>query len=373
MALVFWLSFAGVFYAYLGYPLVLLGWRRVRARPVRRDPDARPTVSIVLPVYNEATHLAARLAELCALRYPADRLEILVVSDGSDDGSDEIVRAAATHDVRLRLLRVEERKGKGNAVNRGVAAARHEILVFIDAGIQLEPDALKRIVAPFADPEVSCVSGEDRIPGFSGEGLYGRYELFLRRAESSIHSLVGVSGSFYAQRRAVCPVFPEGIAPDFVAALHAVRGGHRAIGEESAVGYMGAARSHRDEFRRKVRTLLRGMAALRAYADLLDPTRAGVFAFFLWSHKVMRWLVPFFLLAMAGANLALWRDPAYAAIGVAHLLFYGIGALALVGVGTGTKAGKFAGYFLNVNAAIAVAWAQFLRGHRQELWAPTKR
>jgi glycosyltransferase involved in cell wall biosynthesis len=369
----FWLAFAGTWYAYVGYLLVLLVWRALRPRPVRSDRAARPSLSIVLPVYNEAGHLAQRLRDLAALDYPADKLELIVVSDGSDDGSDAIVLAAGEADPRIRLLRVPQRKGKGNALNTGVAQARHEVLVFIDASIQLEPDALTAIVAPFADPAVSCVSGEDRIRGFSGEGLYGRYELFLRRCESDIHSLVGVSGSFYAQRRASCPSFPEGLAPDFVAALHAVSLGHRAVGEESATGWMGAVESHQDEFRRKVRTLLRGMAALRTYAHLLDPRRAGVFALFLWSHKVMRWLVPFFLVAMLVANAALLREPLYAVIGVLHGLFYAVGLLALLGVGQRTRAGKFAGYFLNVNAAIAVAWWQFLRGRRQEVWAPSRR
>lgn len=373
MAIVFWLALGGVWYAYLGYALLLLLLRRPLADPVHRDPAARPGVSIVLPVHNEAAHLADRLRDLLALEYPPERLELVVVSDGSDDGSDEILRDAAARDPRIRALRVAERRGKGNALNVGVAAAHNPILLFVDASIRLEPGALAAIVAPFADPRVSCVSGEDRIAGFSGEGLYGRYELFLRRCESEIHSLVGVSGSFYAQRRVHCPEFPEGLAPDFVAALHAVRGGHRALGEETAVGWMKAVGSHRDEFRRKVRTLLRGMAALRAYADLLDPRKSGVFALFLWSHKVLRWLVPFGLATMLAANAALLRHPVYAVIGVLHAAFYGIGLLALAGIGARTRAGKFAGYFLNVNAAIAVAWWQFARGRRQELWAPSRR
>ena len=273
MEFLFWVAFGGVWYAYIGYPLVLIAWRRVRPHPVRRDRSAHPSISIVLPVYNEAAQLSQRLRDLTALAYPADKLELIVVSDGSDDGSDEIVRDAGTADPRIRLLRVAERRGKGNALNSGVAGARHDIVVFMDAGIRLEPGALMAIVSPFADPAVSCVSGEDRIEGFSGEGLYGRYELFLRRCESDIDSLVGVSGSFYAQRRALCPSFPGGLAPDFVAVLHAVSRGYRAVGEESATGWMGAVESHRDEFSRKVRTLLRGMAALRAYAHLLDPRR----------------------------------------------------------------------------------------------------
>jgi glycosyltransferase involved in cell wall biosynthesis len=373
MEIVFWLAFLGTWYAYMGYPLLLLAWRRVGARPVRRDPSNRPSLSIVLPVHNEARHLAHRVGELAGLEYPADRIELVIVSDGSDDGSDDIVRAAAERDPRIHLVRVEGRRGKGNALNAGVAGARNEVIVFVDAGIELDRGALSAIVAPFADPTVSCVSGEDRIRGFSGEGLYGRYEMFLRRCESEIHSLVGASGSFYAMRRSACPPFPEGLAPDFLAVLHTVSGGARAVSEETATGWMGALESHRDEFRRKVRTLLRGMAALRAYSHLLDPRRAGAFAVFLWSHKVMRWLVPFFLVGMLVANVLLLRAPLYAVIGVLQGSFYAVGLLALAGLGQRTAAGKFAGYFLNVNAAIAVAWSQFLRGRRQEIWAPSQR
>ncbi len=373
MKAVFWLAFLGTWYAYVGYALLLAAWRRVGARPVRRDPLVRPTISVILPVHNEARHLANRLGELTALEYPSDRLELVIVSDGSTDGSDEIVAAAAARDPRIRLVRIDDRRGKGNALNAGVAAARHEVFVFIDAGIALEPRAIVNIVAPFADPTVGCVSGEDRIRGFSGEGLYGRYEMALRRGESAIHSLVGASGSFYAMRRAATPVYPEGQAPDFVAVLHTVSRGMRAVSEESATGWMGALDSHADEFRRKVRTLLRGMAALAAYAHLLNPRRAGVFALFLWSHKLMRWLVPFFLVAMLVANAMLLAEPLYRWIGASQAAFYAVGALALAGVGTRTKAGKFAGYFINVNAAIALAWGQFLRGRRQEIWAPSQR
>lgn len=373
MAYVFWIAFAGVWYAYFGYPIVLLVWRRLRPRPVRSDPSSRPSVSIVLPVHNEAAHLAERLRDLTTLRYPRDMLEMIVVSDGSDDGSDDIVLEAAERDARIRLERVPERGGKGNALNLGIASAQHEIILFIDAGLRLEPDALIAIVGPFADADVSCVSGEDRISGMSGEGLYGRYELFLRRCESDVSSLVGVSGSFYAQRRAHCPTFRSGLAPDFVAALHAVSLGRRAVAEASAVGWMDAVSSYGKEFSRKTRTVLRGMTALVAYAYLLNPWRAGGFSIVLGSHKVMRWLVPWFLLAMLLANLALVRQPLFAVIGAAQGAFYGLGLLSLTGVGRSLGVGRVAAYFLNVNAAIAVAWLQFLRGRRQEVWAPTRR
>jgi len=372
MAILFWVGFGGAFYAYAGYALVLLAWRRLWPHPVRRDGGELPTLSIVLPVFNEAGQIGARLRVLTALDYPADRLELLIVSDGSTDGSDEIVRAAAAVDQRITLVRVEERRGKGNALNVGIARALHDVVVFLDAGIELEADALRAIVRPFADPRVACVSGEDRIRGMSGEGLYGRYELFLRRCESDIHSLIGASGSFYAMRRAACPVFPEGLAPDFLSVLHTVSLGHRAVDEPAATGWMGAVEGHREEFGRKVRTLIRGMTALAAYRRLLDPRIGGAFAFFLWSHKIMRWLVPCFLVMMLVANVALLGHPLYTLIGVPHGLFYALGGLALLGY-TRNAFARIAAYFINVNAAIAVAWWRFLRGQRQELWTPSRR
>lgn len=372
MAILFWAGLAGAWYAYAGYALLLLAWRRVAPAPVRRAEAPLPTLSIVLPVYNEVAQIGERLARFTALDYPPDRLEVLIVSDGSTDGSDEVVRDAAARDARIRLVRCEERRGKGNALNVGIAQVRHEIVVFLDAGIDLEPDALRQLVRAFADPRVACVSGEDRIRGLSGEGLYGRYEMFLRRCESDIHSLIGASGSFYAMRRSACPTFPEGLAPDFLSVLHTVRQGLRAVDEPAAVGWMGAVRGHREEFGRKVRTLIRGMTALWAYRELLNPAVGGAFSVFLWSHKVMRWLVPCFLVMMAVGNAALLGEPMYALIAVPHALFYLLGGLALAGVTT-DPFGRIAAYFINVNAAIAVAWWRFLRGVRQEVWTPSRR
>jgi len=372
VAILFWLGFGGAFYAYAGYPLVLVVWRRLAPRPVLRDPGATPTITIVLPVYNEAALIGARIAGFTAIDYPPDLLELLIVSDGSTDDTDALVRAAAAKDPRLGFVRVEERAGKGNALNAGIARARHEIIVFVDAGIELERDALRAIVRAFADPHVACVSGEDRIRGLSGEGLYGRYEMFLRRAESEIHSIIGASGSFYAMRREAAPHFPEGLAPDFLSVLHTVRLGRRAVDEPAAVGYMGAVSSHRKEFERKVRTLVRGMTALAAYAGLLVPGRAGAFTFFLWSHKLMRWWVPAFLGMMLVTNTLLLGDPFFRIVAAPHGLFYLLGILGLVGA-TKDPFSRIAAYFINVNAAIAVAWVRFLGGKRQEVWTPSQR
>ena len=371
----FWFGLAGVAYAYFGYPLVLLVWGGLFPRPVQRGTRELPTVSIVMPVHNEESQIAAKLENLLQLDYEPDKLEILVVSDGSTDATQAIAMQYADRGSRVLLVEVRERRGKGHALNMGIAAARNELVVFTDAGIELERGSLRAIVAPFADPSVGCVSGEDQIAEMGGEGLYGRYELFLRQQESRIHSLVGASGSFYAQRKELCPDFVEGSAPDFLSVLHVIDRGYRAVSEPSARGTMKALEEHRDEFRRKVRTLIRGMTALSRYLHLLNPVRHGVFAFFLFSHKLMRWFVPVFLFAMLVANVALLDRVFYAAVALPHSLFYLSGIAFLFGLPPFRRSlpGRIAGYFVNVNCAIAVAWWHFLGGARQEIWSPSRR
>lgn len=375
MEVLFWTGLLGATYAYFGYPLLLLIWGKISPRPVRRGEGASFSVSVVLPVHNEEEQLPDRLENLLDLDFPRGQLEILVISDGSSDATVEIAERVSALDSRVRPIIVSERRGKGNALNVGVRNARHEIVVFTDAGITLEKTSLTAIVAPFSDPAVGCVSGEDEIRERGGEGLYGRYELFLRRRESNIHSLVGASGSFYAQRKELCPEFKEGLAPDFQSVLHVVGKGFRAVSEPAARGAMRAIRRPSDEFRRKVRTLIRGMTALFHYAHLLNPLRFGAFSLFLFSHKLCRWLVPFFLLAMLLGNAALARDPFYMIVALPHGLFYLLAAAALAGVPPVQRSlpGRIAGYFVNVNSAIVVAWWRFLRGHRTEVWSPSRR
>ena len=375
MEMLFWLGFGGVAYAYFGYPLLLVAWSRIRDRPVEPGGTGLPPVSVILPVHNEEGQLPGRLDNLLALDYPEDRMEVLVVSDGSADETPAIAARYQAADPRVRLIELRERGGKGNALNEGVRAARHELIVFTDAGIRLEAGSLRALVDPFGDPTVGCVSGEDSIAGSGGEALYGRYELLLRRLEGRIRSIVGASGSIYAQRRELCPEFREGMAPDFLSVLHTVERGYRAISAEEARGEMQALSDQGREFSRKVRTLIRGMTALGAYSHLLNPFRYGTFSWILFSHKVMRWLVPFFLGMMLVGNAGLLGRPFYRGVAVPHGLFYLLGVSALMGLPLlrGLLPARIAAYFVNVNASIAVAWWQFLRGERLEIWTPTRR
>ncbi|WP_291982207.1 glycosyltransferase family 2 protein [Luteitalea sp.] len=372
----FWLSAAGVAYAYVGYPLLV--WWLASRLPMTVPPDVSdsdlPDVTIVVPVHNERTTIAEKLANTEALDYPPEALKAIFVSDGSTDGTPEIIAAAQSG--RVRLVVQPERGGKAAALNAGLVLADSPIVVFTDAAILLESGAIRAIVRPFRLPDVGCVSGEDRIMGGGGEGLYGRYEMFLRRQESRLHSIVGASGSFYAQRRNLCGEFVPNVAPDFLSVLRTVEGGFRAVSEPAAVGLMTALDDPRGEFDRKVRTILRGMTTLGLHARLLHPLRYPLFSFELISHKLMRWLVPFFLVVMLAASLVLAADSwFYALMSGLQLLFY---AVALVGFagrlppGLGSI-GRVATYFSAANVATLLAWLKYVAGTRQEIWSPSKR
>ncbi len=375
LAWFFWLAAAGAAYAYLGYPLVV--WWLARLRPAA-TPSAGPTdlpdVTIIVPVHNERATISEKLANTEALDYRPGGLRAIFVSDGSTDGTAEVIAAAQS--ARIRLVVQPARGGKAAALNAGLALADSPIVVFTDAAIMLEPGAVRAIVEPFRTAEIGCVSGEDRIAGGGGEGLYGRYEMFLRRQESRLHSLVGASGSFYAQRRSLCGEFIPNVAPDFLSVLRTVERGFRAVSEPGAVGVMTAVANPRGEFERKVRTILRGMTTLGLYARLLTPFRDPLFAFELFSHKLMRWLVPFFLAVMflTSALLAL-QSPLYGMLLLLQVAFYVLAAAGFAGAvpaGLATVS-RVATYFSTANAATLVAWLKYARGARQEIWSPSKR
>lgn len=370
---IFWISIAGVLFPYFGYPLVLLAARAVIRR---RPPTGAPislSITMIVPVHNEAARIDRKVANTAALEYPQDRLQVLFVSDGSTDDTVARIRARAT--PVMSVVELPVRGGKAAALNAGLSRAEHDILVFSDASIELSPQALVHIVQPFMASDIGCVSGEDHIAGTDGEGLYGRYELALRRLESSVHSIVGASGSFYAQRRSLCSPFAEGLAPDFLSVLRTVEQGYRAVSEPRAAGVMTSVQDPRREFERKVRTLIRGLTTLFAYAHTLNPFRYGMFAFLLFSHKVLRWTAPLFLAGALVSALVLSTRPLYLAAFIAQAACYAVAFASLRRWGGlhRSAVGRIALYFSSANAAVLVAWIQYLRGVRQELWTPSQR
>lgn len=373
---VFWLSAFGVVYPYLGYPVLLWLMSRVcgrMRRHVQEDSTFYPSISMIIPACNEEKRIERKIDNTKALRYPADQLQVLFVSDGSTDRTPELIRKHAADPITLIELPV--RGGKAAALNAGLDHAKYDIVVFSDASIELEPDALRNIVQGFRDPIIGCISGEDKIAESGGEAWYGRYELLVRRLESKVHSIVGASGSFYAQRRALCVPFPEGLAPDFLSVLRTVEQGFRAVSEPAAVGMMVSVKDSKQEFDRKVRTLIRGMTALFAYGEVLNPLRFGVFAVEMLSHKIMRWSVPFFLITAQLSSLMLIDSPWFLFLAFVQLAFYLTALLAWWSGGLIRRSlpGKIALYFSMVNVAILIAWMKYAMGVRQELWTPSQR
>lgn len=335
--------------------------------------DYTPAVSLLIPVHNEESVIERKLRNTLEIDYPPDRLEVVIISDGSTDRTKEIVERNLSGNMRF--LELPMRSGKAAALNYGLKSATGEIVVFSDSSIMLDKNAIKSIVLKFQDPSVGCVSGEDHIDEPGGEGLYGRYELFLRNLESRVHSIVGASGSFYAERRDVCEPFREGLAPDFLSVLNIVGKGYRAITEPAAFGTMTSVKSAKDEFRRKARTLVRGMAALFGNARLMNPLRTGVFSLELLSHKVARWLVPFFMVSLLVSNAFLLRSLPYSTFFALQASFYALAGLAIFRIGGlhERTLGRVPLYFTTVNAAILYAWFLYATGIRMEIWNPSKR
>lgn len=371
----FWLFVAGSVYSYVLYPLTLLVLPRRGARPAESPAGATPKVTLVIACRNESTRLRHKLDNALAVDYPA--LEVLVASDASDDGSDDIVREYAGRGVRL--VRSPERLGKEHAQGLAIRQASGEIVVFTDAGTDLPQDSIRHIVADFADPRVGAVSSEDTFisadGSIAGEGAYVRYEMWLRRLEASVHSLVGLSGSFFAARRSVLQDWHDSIPSDFATAINTVRAGQVAISDPRVRGIYRDVKDPSREYPRKVRTALRGMAALAHTPEVLNPFRYGVFSFQMFGHKVTRWLVPWFLLGvLATSTLLAVQSDFFRAVLWLQLGGYGL-VLAAHWLPGLRQIGplRIAYYFVQVNVALAHAGLKFLRGERIRTWDPSTR
>lgn len=370
-----WLSVAAVLYAYLGYPLLLAALAQVRPKRLQKA-EVTPPLSFIITAHNEAAQIGRKIENTLELDYPKDRLQVIVASDCSTDGTDEVVGRYRERGVEL--VRSPERRGKEHAQRLAVAAARGEVLVFSDAGTRVPREAVRRLAANFADPSVGCVSSVDRFIDpdgkLSGEGAYVRYEMLLRRLESQLFSVVGLSGSFFAARRQVCQGWQPDIPSDFNVLLASIRAGLRGVSDPEVEGHYANVRDPSKEFSRKVRTVLRGLHALFRNAGLLNPLRGGLFSWQLVSHKLMRWLVPFFMATALLANLCLLGQPLYRALLAVQAIFY---LSALGGLAFGSlarhKLVRLSAYLLIVNVSILVAWKDFLSGRKITTWQPSER
>jgi len=377
LEVLFWSSIGMIVYAYFGYPLLLAALSLVRRKAVATG-AVEPTVSFIITAYNEERRIREKIQNSLALRYPRERLDIVVASDCSTDRTDEIVKAHAASGVRL--VRAPIRKGKEAAQRWAVQETSGEILVFSDVATILPENAISNIVRNFHDPTVGCVSSVDRFVDqdgrISGEGAYVKYEMLLRSLETKVNSLVGLSGSFFAARRSVCREWASDLQSDFNTLLNAVRQGLRGVSDPETIGYYRNIADEKKEYDRKVRTVLRGIAVFMNSCHLLNPARYGLFSWQLFSHKLCRWLVPFALIAafLTSSALAVRGESLYQVTMGLQAAFYGVGILGWAMPTIGSRGvGRLVVFFLVVNGSILDAWFRYWRGERIVNWQPSER
>lgn len=368
-------------YAYIGYPIVLwliARWRRPGSSQPRR---AFPQVTVVIPAYNEERQLRGAIEAVLAQDYPHDRLQILILSDASTDATDTIASEYSSRGVEL--LRAAQRSGKTKMENDACAHIRGDIVVNTDSSIRLHPAAVSKLVDRMWDPSVGVASGRDvsisaaQSGGNSTEAGYVSYEMKVRSLETRGGGIVGASGSCYAIRTDLHRIpIRDDLSRDFSAALTARRHGFRAISVDDAICYVPRTSSLRREYRRKVRTISRGMETLLNQRELLIPARHGIFAWKLFSHKICRWLVPVStvpavvgLLLLSGAHV--WARGALAA-----------GAITIAIAIAGTlwpperpmpKLISLVSFTVAANVAVLVATWKVIFGHEDHIWEPTRR
>lgn len=381
MSILLALSLIWLIYIYLGYPALLFLLRGVEPDPHNESETSElPSVTVLIAAYDEIESIEATVHDKLRLEYPEERLEVIVISDGSTDGTDEAVRAMEKqHPGRVRLIRQAPRQGKTSALNLAVPGATGQILVFSDANSLYEPGSLRRLVGRFQDLRVGYVTGKmiytnpDGTVVGDGCTAYMRYENVLRSWETRVGSVVGVDGGIDAVRRELyVPMNPDQL-PDFVLPLRVVEQGYRVVYEPGAVLRESALGSTAQEYRMRVRVTLRALWALRDLRQLFDPFRYTIFSWQLVSHKLLRYFAFMPQVVALSCNLALLgRGGFYLWLMAAQGLFYG---LALIGYLTrDSQRNTFlatAPYYLTLlNLACAHATFRFLKGEKQVMWKP---
>ena len=377
MEIAFWGLVAIVFYVYAGYPLVLLLVAPRLNRPVSKRSEETPSVTLLISAFNEEKWIAQKLDNCLQLDYPVDRLQTVVISDASTDLTDATV--AEYEEKGVTLLRMEQRGGKTLGLNVGVKNAQNDIVVFSDANAMYARDAVRALVAPFADPQVGAVIGESRYveshsDAARSETLYWRYEKLIKLLESRCGSVVGGDGAIYAVRRSLYQPMTADSLSDFVNPLQVVQKGYRCVYEPGAFSYEETAGAFAGEYRRKVRIVNRGWRALMSMRDLLNPFRYGLFSWQLISHKLLRWLVPLFLFAAFLLNiLLLAQHSVYWLTLFLQILFYGLAAVGALLRGRDLAIPLYIPYyFCLVNIASARGIIEAFRGKTYTTWSTAR-
>ena len=380
----FWAATALIGYTYLAFPAVVALRARLAARP-HAQADITPRVSVIIGAHDEEASIDGRVANLLAQDYPADRLEIVVASDGSTDGT---VAAARRDDPRVIVLDLP-RVGKAAALNAAVERSGGEILVFSDANTAYAVNAIRVLVRSFADPEVGGVAGDQvylpaAVPGDPGaelvdavgvgEGSYWNLERRMKRYESLAGNVISATGAIYALRRELFRTVPDGVTDDFITSTAVIAQDRRLVFEPRALAFEPVAGSSRSEYRRKVRIMTRGLRGVVLARALLDPRRHGFYAVQLLTHKILRRLMAVPLLLIAATSPLLWsHGPLYRLAAIGQVAVYGLG---LLGTGLrGHRLGRhrllaFPAFFCLVNVASLHALFNLATGRRIARWEP---
>jgi len=371
MEIVFWGSFAVILYTYAIYPIIIWIIARIRRRQIDLGDPRKRSISIVATAFNEEGSVDRRLSELCSLLNKSGcRGEIIVVSDGSSDNTANIARRFSSQQVRL--IELAANLGKAAALTLGCRAARNEIIVFADFRQSWGTHTLDRLLGDFSDVKIGAVSGDlvvDTSPGaIAGVGLYWRFEKWLRRQESLVHSCVGVSGSICAVRRELFRAIPPGtVLDDVYWPLHVVMQGYRVVHDERAKAFDRLPHRVGDEFRRKVRTQSGVFQLLMRLPEALLPNRNPIWFQYL-SHKILRLFVPWAMLAMLVSSASL-PGMIYHTLFWLQIAFYMGGAAGVrEEIGSRLRPLGWASSFLVLNAAVWVAFWVWILGKTEKSW-----
>jgi len=384
LEIVFWVALFLVVYTYLLYPILLFfayslsqmirDWRflkmRQDRRPSRQPADLLPPISLIIPAYNEEEHLLEKIANVRNLDYPREKMEVVFISDGSTDRTNDILRDLP--DSNIHALFSAVRRGKSTGLNQAVAHSHNDILVFSDASTMFSPDAIKNLVRHFSDPGVGVVCGNLKFEGTSEshhtEGIYWKYETMLRMMEARLGATLTASGAIYALRRqCYCPLSEEIMIDDFVVPMRARKLGYRVVHDLEAIATDFAAPSVAGEFKRRVRL---ATGSFRALGELLSARLNGLASLALFSHKVLRWILPFSLIALLLSNALLLDSTFYKFTFAMQLTFY-------VWAGLGfffrqrmqrIRYGLVGYFLLAMHLAFLVGFVRFLTGHGEGTW-----
>jgi cellulose synthase/poly-beta-1,6-N-acetylglucosamine synthase-like glycosyltransferase len=379
--LLFWSALFLVLYTYIGFPLIVVLRGLLWGRSYRhKELIAFPSVSIVISAYNESSSIGAKLDNILSLDYPRDRLEVVIASDGSTDGTDAIIESYQQHGVTLLSL---PRLGKAAALNAAVIASKGEILVFSDANSMYKADAIQELVRPFVDPEIGGVAGNQVYKSESsggssrdGERAYWNFDRILKEFQGKSANTLAATGAIYAIRSSLFRPIPDGVADDFVTSTGVITQGYRLIFAPGALAYEPVAATSKVEFGRKVRVIIRSWRAFIYRRELLNPFRYKFYAIQLFSHKILRYLAVFPLLILFLVSPFLWRVHLfYQLAAISQILFYTCALLSLsldkTRVGQ-MKLLTIPFYFCMVNAASFVAVFRAMSGYQIKHWEPQR-